>query len=332
MNRASLASFAAVAVCLTASVLFGGDKPAEATVPASAFEPAELSVPGGTLYGTLLLPGTAGRVPVVLLIAGSGPTDRNGNSSSFPGANDSLRMLAEGLADNGIASLRYDKRGVAQSARAVKSESELRFDMYVDDAAAWCDRLRRDPRFSGVLIAGHSEGSLIGMLAVKRCNAAGFISLAGAGKAAAQIVRAQLAGRLSGDLATQSDAILRDLEQGKTNNAPPPQLNGLFRPSIQPYLISWFRFDPARAIADLAVPILVIQGTTDIQVSVEDARRLAAANPKAKLLVVEGMNHLLKDVPAERDRQIESYSSPKLPLSAAVIPAMVDIIRRSTNK
>jgi pimeloyl-ACP methyl ester carboxylesterase len=333
MNRIRLATIVLLSSCLVAVALPGDEKPAaQAAAPPSTFEPAELTAAGGTLYGTLLLPGGTGRVPAVLLIAGSGPTDRNGNSSALPGANDSLRLLAEGMADNGIASLRYDKRGIAQSARAVGSESDLRFDTYVDDAAAWCDRLRKDARFSAVLIAGHSEGSLIGMVAAKRCNAEGFISINGAGRPAADVLRTQLAGKLPADLAAQSEAVLRSLEQGKTTHEVPAQLNALYRPSVQPYLISWFRYDPVKAIAALDVPVLVIQGTTDVQVSADDAKRLAGANPKARLLLVEGMNHVLKDIPLDRQAQMESYNNPKLPLAAPVIPAIVDLVRGAVKK
>ena len=174
------------------------------------------------LHSSLLLPKEMSKtVPVVLLLSGSGPTDRNGNSPMLPGKNNSLQMLAEGLAENGIASLRYDKRGVGESAKAMVSEADLRFETYVDDAVAWCEQLRKDKRFSAVIIAGHSEGSLIGMLAAKRCNAAGFISIAGAGRAAADILRTQLAGKLPPELATQSDAILKNLEAGKTTDNPP---------------------------------------------------------------------------------------------------------------
>ena len=200
-----------------------------------------------TLHSTLLLPkDTSKPMPVVLLLSGSGPTDRNGNSPILPGKNNSLLMLAEGLASNGIASLRYDKRGVGESAGAMVSESELRFETYVDDAMSWCEQLRKDKRFSAVVIAGHSEGSLIGMLAAKRCNADGFISISGAGRAAADILRTQLAGKLPPELAKQSDAILKDLEAGKTTENAPPELAALYRPSVQPYLISWFRYDPAK--------------------------------------------------------------------------------------
>ena len=282
-----------------------------------------------TLHSTLLLPKDLSKpMPVVLLLSGSGPTDRNGNSPMLPGKNNSLLMLAEGLASNGIASLRYDKRGVGESAGAMVAEASLTLDTYVDDALSWCEQLRKDKRFSAVIIAGHSEGSLIGMLAAKRCNADGFISISGAGRSAADILRTQLAGKLPPDLATQSDAIIKNLEKGKMTENPPPQLDAIYRPSVQPYLISWFRYDPAKSIAALTVPVLVVQGTTDLQVTVDDAKRLAAANPKAKLLLIEGMNHVLKEVPADRDKQIASYSNPDLRLAPEFLVGIVDFVRK----
>src|SRR5438874_294585 len=225
---------------------------------------ADAAPADNALHSSLLLPKDVDKAtPVVLLLSGSGPTDRNGNSPVLSGKNNSLQMVAEGLASNGIASLRYDKRGVGESAGAMVAESDLRFETYIDDAVAWCEQLRKDKRFSVVVIAGHSEGSLIGMLAAKQCNANGFISISGAGRAAADILRTQLAGKLPPELATQSDAILKNLEAGKTTENAPPELAAIYRSSVQPYLISWFRYDPANAIAALTVPVLIIQGTTD---------------------------------------------------------------------
>jgi len=293
--------------------------------------PAIAAIPPGdnALHSSLLLPKETGKaVPVVLMLSGSGPTDRNGNSPMLPGKNDSMLMLAEGLADNGIASLRYDKRGVGESAKAMVAEADLRFETYVDDAVAWCEQLRKDKRFSAVVIAGHSEGSLIGMLAAKRCDAGGFISIAGAGRAAADILRTQLTGKLPPELATQSEAIIKNLEAGKTTENPPVELAALYRASVQPYLISWFRYDPAKSIAALTVPVLIVQGTTDLQVSVDDAKRLAVASTKAKLLLVEGMNHVLKEVPPDREKQMASYSDPDLRLAPEFLVGVVDFVRK----
>jgi hypothetical protein len=280
----------------------------------------------GPIHGTLLLPSDMSKpVPVVLLIAGSGPTDRDGNNPQMH--NDALKMLATDFAMNGIASLRYDKRGIAQSASAATKESDLRFETYIDDAVAWCNQLH-EKRFSGVVIAGHSEGSLIGMIAAKKCGAAGFISLEGAGFPAADILRTQLKTRLPEDLNAKSEAILKSLEAGKTVDDTPPQLAMLYRPSVQPYLISWFKYDPAKEIAALKMPVLIVQGTTDVQVSMDDAKRLAAANPKAKLVTIEGMNHILKMVSGDLKAQIPAYGDPKLQLSEKLTPELVQFVRR----
>jgi len=310
----------AMTLALLASTAFAQQSPP----PVADAAPAD-----NALHSSLLLPKDAEKAtPVVLLLSGSGPTDRNGNSPILPGKNNSLQMLAEGLASNGIASLRYDKRGVGESAGAMVAESDLRFETYIDDAVAWCEQLHKDKRFSAVVIAGHSEGSLIGMVAANRCNADGFISIAGAGRAAADILRIQLAGKLPPELAAQSDAIIKNLEAGKTTDNPPSELDALYRASVQPYLISWFRYDPAKSIAALTVPVLIVQGTTDLQVSVDDAKRLAAANPKAKLLLIEGMNHVLKEVPPDREKQMASYSNPDLRLAPEFLIGIVQFVRK----
>jgi hypothetical protein len=288
-------------------------------------EAAELRSASGTLAGTLLLPANSGRVPVVLVIAGSGPTDRNGNTQGL-GANNSLRLLAEGLASKGIASLRVDKRGVGGSAGALTSEVDIRFDDLIGDAEGWVRKLRADPRFSTVTVLGHSEGSLIGMVAARQAGADAFVSVAGAGRRAGQILRDQLRPRLPAALNAQSDSILAALEAGRTRDSVPPVLAALYRPGVQPYLISWLRRDPAREIAQLRVPVLVAQGTTDIQVSTADADSLHAALPASRLLKVEGMNHVLKQVPADPARQMASYTDPALPVAPPLIDGVAAFV------
>ncbi len=271
------------------------------------------------LHGSLLRPAIAHKPLVVLIIAGSGPTDRDGNSAGLPGRNDSLKLLAQGLAQAGIASLRYDKRGVGASAAAMTTETELRFEHYVDDATAWIELLARDTRFSGVAIVGHSEGSTLGMLAAQRGKVNAYVSLAGPGRPAAEALRAQLQGKLPSSLIERNEQILQALQRGETVADVPTPLAALYRPSVQPYLVSWFRVDPAREIARLKIPVAVIQGTTDIQVTVDDAKRLAAARPGSTLHLVEGMNHVLKAVPGDSSRQGTSYSDPSLPLAPGLL-------------
>jgi len=284
-----------------------------------------LDTPTGKIAGSLVLPAAAGPVPVALIIAGSGPTDRDGNSSMIPGRNDSLRMLAQALARAGIASVRYDKRGIGASAQAMQSESALRFETYIDDAAAWAARLRKDPRFSKVAVIGHSEGSLIGMVAARQAGADAFVSIAGVGTPLPAVLRRQLADKLPPDLLKENERILGALERGQTVDGVPPLLAALYRPSVQPYLISQFRYVPAKRIAALSIPVLIVQGTTDIQVGVEDAQALKRANPGARLEIVEGMNHVLKMVPAD-GAQLASYGDPALPLAPRLVDAVTSFL------
>ncbi|WP_309731166.1 alpha/beta fold hydrolase [Chamaesiphon sp. OTE_75_metabat_556] len=279
----------------------------------------QITTPTGTLYGTQIMPTSNASEPVVLIVAGSGPTDRNGNNP-LAGQNNSLKLLAEGLADRGIASIRYDKRGIGESSAAGSEEADLRFDTYVEDAALWIQQLQADSRFSSVTAIGHSEGSLIGMLATRKTGADAFVSVAGIARTASQVLREQLQPRLPDALWQQSEQILVALEQGNTVASVPPELNTLYRSSVQPYLISWFRYTPAQEIKRLTVPVLIVQGTTDIQVPVSEAQALKIANPDAELRIIEGMNHVLKAVPLDPKQQNASYSEPTLP----VVPELVE--------
>ncbi|MDS3862449.1 alpha/beta fold hydrolase [Thermosynechococcaceae cyanobacterium BACA0444] len=279
----------------------------------------QITTSTGTLYGTQIIPASNVPEPGVLIIAGSGPTDRNGNNP-LAGQNNSLKLLAEGLAGHGIAAIRYDKRGIGESSVAGTKEVDLRFDTYVEDAALWIQQLQADSRFSSVTVIGHSEGSLIGMLATQKTGADAFISIAGSAQTASQVLRDQLRPRLPEALWQQSEQILAALEQGNTVTSVPPELNTLYRSSVQPYLISWFRYTPAQEIRRLTVPVLIVQGTTDIQVSVREAQALKMAKPDAELRIIEGMNHVLKAVPLDPEQQNASYSEPTLP----VVPELVD--------
>ena len=288
---------------------------------------AWVDTPTGRLAGSLLVPSGGGPFPLVVIIAGSGPTDRDGNSKLLPGANNSLRYLAEGLAARGIASLRYDKRGVGESAKALLSEGSMRFDMGADDAAEWVKKLRADRRFTTITIIGHSEGSLLGMLTAQRAPVDGYVSIAGTGFPAADILKQQLAKQLPPPLLENANASIDTLLAGHTVSSPPPELMSLFRPSVQPYLISWFKVDPRAEIARLAIPTLVIQGTRDMQVTEADAHSLAKAQPKAKLVIIDGMNHVLKQVGEDPTLQRSSYSDPSLPDSPQLIDTVADFVK-----
>ncbi|WEF35121.1 alpha/beta hydrolase [Pseudoduganella chitinolytica] len=296
--------------------------------PARADEhPIALQTPTGTLNGTLHLPQDTKPAAVVLIVAGSGPTDRDGNNP-LAGRNDSLKMLAQALARSGYASVRYDKRGIGQSGAAGGDESALRLDTYVDDAAAWVDKLNASGRYPAVAVAGHSEGALIGMLAAQRGKVASFISLAGSADGLGALLRKQLASQLPPDLAVANERVLQSLEQGKPTADVPAPLLSLYRPSVQPYLISSLRYQPARELGKLNVPVLLVQGTTDIQVGVEQARALQAAKPDACLAIIPGMNHLLKEVAADLPAQQRSYGDPALPLHGELPATLAGFLRK----
>ena len=306
--------------------LFGTQ--ALAAAPNVLLRPIELETGSGTLYGSLMLPKSTRPVPVVLILAGSGPTDRDGNNTQG-GRNDSLKKLARYLAQNNIASVRFDKRGIAQSVAAGPDERTLSLDQYVTDAVAWGEKLKSDPRFGDVYMLGHSEGALIASLAAPQIDAAGVISIAGTGRPVGTVLREQLQrNRLPPALLQRSYELIDRLEAGRTDPDVPNDLKVIFRPSVQPYLISLLRRDPAAAFAALKMPALIIQGTHDIQVDVDDARRLKAAKPDAELTLIDGMNHVMRIVPMDMKRQVQSYNDPNQRLSSELNERIVRFITK----
>ena len=308
--------FSLLAALLTAAALHASE------------EAITLCTSTGEIHGKLMLPESTLPCPVVLIIAGSGPTDMNGNSIGAGISNNSLLYLAQELAANGIATVRYDKRGIGTSSAAGCKEEELRFDHYIDDAAAWADKLANDKRFSKVIIAGHSEGSLIGMIAASHSKAVkAYISISGCGSPAYEILEQQLQSQPA-QLQEESAAICKELREGHTVEQIPFYLAALYRRSVQPYLISWFRYNPAQEIAKLNIPVLIVQGDKDIQVSVEEAEKLYSAQPAASLHIIENMNHILKQCDTtDQMKQLATYSNPDLPIKAELVSHIVEFIK-----
>jgi pimeloyl-ACP methyl ester carboxylesterase len=286
--------------------------------------PIVLKINTDQLFGTLTTPDLTKKYPVALLISGSGPTDRNGNNPMMK--NNSLKMLAEVLAKNGIASLRYDKRGIGESKASAISEQSLVFENYTEDAKSWINLLKQDKRFSGVVIIGHSEGSLIGMIAGAKANK--FISIAGPGESADKLIKTQIESKANKQLNDLTFPIIDSLKSGNQVKKVDPMLNALFRPSIQPYLISWFKYNPQAEIKKLNVPILIVQGNNDLQVTVKDAETLSQANKSAELLIVDKMNHIMKIVEGDNQANLESYKNESLPLSEVMTSKIVSFIKK----
>ncbi|MFM6947962.1 MAG: alpha/beta hydrolase [Aquirufa sp.] len=278
----------------------------------------------GPIKGTLTNPLKSNKkLNLVILIAGSGPTDRDGNNPMMK--NNSLKMLAEALASNGIAVLRYDKRLIAQSQVPDLKEADLRFDTYINDASDWVKKMKAEKKFAKIIIAGHSEGSLIGMIAAQNTDA--FVSIAGAGDPADQILKKQLSTqpKMVQDLCFP---IIDSLKAGKLVSNVSPMLNSLFRASVQPYLVSWFKYNPAIEITKLTIPTLIIQGTNDLQITADDANVLYKNAKFGQLLMIENMNHVLKIVTGDRAANMQAYSNPILPLSEKLVDGIVQFVKK----
>jgi pimeloyl-ACP methyl ester carboxylesterase len=269
----------------------------------------------------------AGAVPTMLVVAGSGPTDRDGNA---PGGlhTDAYKDLAAALSARGIATVRYDKRGVGASDKT--PESALTLWTFVEDARAFVDRLRADARVSSVFLLGHSEGGVIALELAQTTPIDGLILVATPGRTLAAVLRAQLALQLDNATLKEVDRLMADVRAGSPLANIPVRLEVLFRPSVSPYLRSMLDVDPAALLASVHDRTLIVQGDMDIQVSVDDAKRLAAAAPAALLVVAAGMAHTLK-VESARIMQQRSYFDPGVPLSPPFVDAVTSFVR-STNE
>lgn len=289
--------------------------------------PVELASTPAPLHGTLLAPDGPTRAAAVIL-PGSGPTDRDGNSPQFGIRAASYRLLAEGLAERGVATVRIDKRGIGESAAAGAAETDLRFGAYVDDARAWAAEAAAKTGRPCAWLIGHSEGALVALAAVADGdkNICGLVLLSGAGRRAGVVLREQLAAGLPESLKARAYEVLTELEAGRTVADPPAELAALFRPSVQPYLISWLTLDPAQLAAAYDGPVFIGQGAADIQVSIADAEAVKAAQPRADLVIWDGVNHVLKTAPAERAANLAVYMDPALPLAPGVVEAVADFV------
>ena len=286
----------------------------------------------GNISATIDIP-DAGGDTAVLIVAGSGPTDRNGNSGA--GLNTySYKMLGETLAHSGYAVMRYDKRGIGGSPIPAEDIPSLVFEDYIDDARV-CAKFLRAEGFERVIVAGHSEGGLIALqlAAEEACCLDGVVLLCAPGYNMAEILNFQLSQQLVPaymGLMVKSTAIINSLKAGKVvaQEDIPAELMSLFHPTVQPFIISNMRYEPTELAAKCRVPMLIVSGGRDIQVSVSNGERLHGANPAAEHRMFENMTHVLKDADtSDRMMQVMSiYTNANLALTEALAPAIVEFI------
>lgn len=297
------------------------------TTDTTKFTETKIEVPAVNivLHGTLTVPKlTKGIIPIVLIIAGSGATDRDGNNIAAGLNCDSYKQLSNGLAKSNIASLRYDKRGVGESKSIQKTDKPKLFDDEIDDAKAIVSFLKKDKRFSQVIIAGHSQGALVGLLATK--GAKKYISLCGVGLSGQETLKQQLAAQPA-FVSEKANPIIDSLVQGFYVQDVPQFLEPLFKKSLQPYLMSWFKYNPATELSKLKIPALVIQGDNDFQISVSDAQKFVFLSPSAKLIILSGMNHVFKIAPTDKSENFKTYSNPKLMIVDKLVNEVVNFIK-----
>jgi pimeloyl-ACP methyl ester carboxylesterase len=304
-----------------------------AIAAAAAAIPVTAPGPQGLLAGTYL---DAGRkAPVILILPGSGPTDRDGNNPMGITAAP-YRLLAEALAAKRVSTVRIDKRGLGGSKAAVADGNKVTIEDYATDTHNWVAAIRPKTGAKCVWVLGHSEGSLIALATGQQPDGiCGVISVSGAGRKLSDVIREQLQSNpANAPLLDTAMAALDSLELGQhvdvTNMH--PALQRLFAPQVQDFLIDMFRKDPAKLAAELKVPLLIVQGERDLQVSAADAKALAAAQPKAKLVLVPAMNHVLKDVPSDdRRANLATYADPSLPVDAAAVDAIAQFVKPLTD-
>jgi len=292
-----------------------------------ATEEVMLDTDLGPLSGTLTVPESSPPRALVLFISGSGPTDRNGNIMGLPGQNNSLKYLSDALLSKGYATLRFDKRLIGKSTSRQMSENDLRIETYIKDVKLWISYAEEQLDVP-IYILGHSEGALIGMVAAQETDVAGFISLAGPGRKASELILSQVRPQFPSALFAQTQYIVGEFLAGRTVASLPKGLAMMFRESVQPYLISWFKYDPAEELAKLEIPALLIYGDTDVQVPTSDGALLQAAKPSAEFSVIAGMNHVLKSVDkGNMKAQIASYSEAGLPLADGLVERILVFLR-----
>jgi len=287
---------------------------------AQNFSSTEISV-NPYIDGTLLIPESTEDPPLVILIAGSGPTDRDGNQSFMK--NNMLKKVAEALTNDGVATYRYDKRIVKQL-KTRTFDKNIRFDDFVNDAKSVVSYFK--PSYSSIIIAGHSQGSLVGLLACET-EVDGFISLAGAGNPIDKIILEQIS-KTAPFFVEDTKRVFEILKSGETTTDYPPALASIFNLETQPFMSNWMQYNPQEHIEKLEIPTLIINGTKDLQMTTSEAQLLKERKPDAELVIIENMNHLLFEINGDDLENSKSYNEMHHPVMLEAITVILNFMKQ----
>tara|TARA_R110002012_G_scaffold241610_1_gene415828 strand:- start:10654 stop:11577 length:924 start_codon:yes stop_codon:yes gene_type:complete len=272
--------------------------------------------------GSLLEPINGSKNSLAIIIGDYGPTDRNGNQNFQK--NNNLKKIAYVLAENGISSFRYDKRIVKQILKG-RVNARLTFNDYIKDAKDVVNYFVKKEKYTSIYIIGHGQGSLIGMLATDE-NIAGFISLGGSAKSIDEVILEQI-DQTAPSLKPDAVRVFNILKTGKTTTDFPPALSNIFSLDTQDFMANWMQYHPVEVIKTLNQPVLIINGTKDLQVSPEEASQLHEAAKKGTLINITNMNHVLFIIEGSNLENSKSYNESFRPLAPELIEALSSFIK-----
>ena len=200
----------------------------------------------------------------------------------------------------------------------------MRFDDFVSDAVDVINFFEN--QYHTIILIGHAQGSLVAMLAAQKTEVSKIISISGMGESIDQLIISQLELQAPG-LVENAKQAFKDLkETGKSKNYS-QGLVTIFRPSVQPFMKSWIHYDPSVVITALDQPILLIQGTKNLQIPQEQVQFLKKAKPDARLILIENMNHVLKEIEGDDLENSKSYNEPYRPVSSQLVKNITAFIR-----
>ena len=276
------------------------------------FNEVKLKVRGGYIYGNVLEPKENAKDAIVIITAGSGPTDRDGNSPLLDGRNDSLKYLAYKLKDKGIASFRYDQRSSGKSYKSLKA-TNIKFEYLVEDLVECIKYLRQKKNYKTIYLIGHSQGALISVLAAQQEKVDGVVTIAGAARPIDEILIDQFERQDNGLVYVLKEE-LKKVKEGKESTVEDKDIKMLLSGENGEFVRNWMKYNPVKELKKLDTPVYFIYGTSDLQVKPVEINYLDDIIKNDNLKILKDMNHVLKVSPEDEKENIKRYSLPSYPI------------------